>query len=189
MNEFIKRRAHLRAPINDHLLYKCKNYVLTGYCSNISEGGLLIRHLSLVPEEREFEVMIPLTSYPDFSKMNIGKLLSTTRDVFERDVITATVSLVRSFEGLNEVERTLQTSIGVRMTDMSRESKNLISSYVSTYSKNIIYLLGLFEHNDRKTSSVALIRKTSELLGYDSEEKMLLLRLKILHDYQSLESL
>lgn len=188
MNELIRKRAHLRAPLHEGILFECDQYVLSGMCSNISEGGLLIEHLSLVPEKKNFNVIVPLVYFPDFSKMNIGKLLSTTRETFERDVIGLNVSFVRSFEGLNQVDKTLQTSIGVSFNNLSNENRNLIQAYVQTYAKNIVYLLSLFEHNDRKTSSVALIRKTSELLGYNSDEKISVLRLKILHDYQSLES-
>ena len=71
MNELIRKRAHLRAPLHEGILFECDQYVLSGMCSNISEGGLLIEHLSLVPEKKNFNVIVPLVYFPDFSKIDL----------------------------------------------------------------------------------------------------------------------
>ena len=52
-------------------------------------------------------------------------------------------------------------------------------------AKNIIFLLGLFQ----KSSQVEALRNVAKMLGYNDQEKLTLLRQKVLHGYQSLESL
>ncbi len=182
-------RRHLRAPVYDDILYSCGEYVLAGKCRNISEGGLLLSELSLVPDEKEFKVLLPITQYPDFAKLSIGRILMLERDHLDKEVLKVKITVMRSFAGLSEVDKILLTSIGASFSGLSHLDQELIKAYVQTYTKNIVYLLSLFENNDRKKTNNSLIRKVSEILGYDSQMKMALLRLKVLHDYQSLESL
>ncbi len=181
-------RQHLRAPVYDDVLYECDNYVLSGRCMNISEGGLLLSELGLVPESKEFKVILPLTQYPDFAKLSVGRILMLERNHVEKEIIKIQVKVERSFEGMSDVQKILLTSIGVSFKKLEHFEREFVKAYVETYTKNIVYLLSLFENNDRKKSNNALIRKVASLLGYDSELKISLLRLKILHDYQSLES-
>ena len=184
-----KGRQYLRAPVYDDVLYECDDYVLSGRCMNISEGGLLLSDLGLVPENKEFKVILPLTQYPDFAKLSIGRILMLERDHVEKEIVKVPVRVERSFEGMNEVQKILLTSIGASFKKLEHFEREFVRAYVETYTKNIVYLLSLFENNDRKKSNNTLIRKVADLLGYDSEMKISLLRLKILHDYQSLESL
>ena len=63
----------------------------------------------------------------------------------------------------------------------------MIGEYVANFAKNTIHLLTLFESHSQHQAE--LIRIISGLLGYRPDEKLSVLRQKVLHDYQSLEGL
>ena len=67
------------------------------------------------------------------------------------------------------------------------EAQNVIADYVTTFTKNTVYLLTLFESSSQH--QIELIRMISTFLGYKADEKLPALRQKVLHDYQSLEGL
>ncbi|AYF45349.1 MULTISPECIES: PilZ domain-containing protein [Halobacteriovorax] len=182
-------RQYLRAPVNQEMLYLCDDYVLKAKCSNISEGGMLISDMGRVPEKSRFHTMISLIQYPEFSKLSTQKLLSIDHSAFDIEVLRCEVDVVRSFEGLSEVEKILLPSIGAKFSEVSSGNMALIKAYVQTFSKNMIYLLTQFENSSKKKGNIVQLRKTAALLGYDSSLKIPLLRAKVLHDYQSLESL
>ncbi|EQC50563.1 PilZ domain-containing protein [Bacteriovorax sp. DB6_IX] len=183
------QRNFLRAPVNDEILYLCDGYVLKGMCSNISEGGVLLSQLGKVPEQKEFSVLIPLIQYPEFSKIGPQKIISVERSSFDIEIIRAKVNVVRSFEGKSEVEKILIKNIGAQFVTLTGADKVLIVDFVNTFTKNLIHLLTLFESQSSKGANISYIRKIAELLGYDGGAKLPLLRQRVLHDYQSLESL
>jgi len=183
------QRTYLRAPVNDEILYLCDGYVLKGKCSNISEGGVLLSELGKVPEKKEFSVLIPLIQYPEFSKLGPQKVISVERASFDIEIIRAQVSVVRSFEGKSEVEKILIKNIGAQFVNLEGADKVLIIDFVNTFTKNLIHLLTLFESQSSKGANIAYIRKLADLLGYDGSAKLPVLRQRVLHDYQSLESL
>ncbi len=182
-------RQHLRAPVNQEMLYLCDDYVLKGRCSNISEGGMLITDMGRVPSSTRFHTMVSLIQYPEFSKLSSQKLISIDHSAFDIEVIRCEVDVIRSFDGLSEVEKILLPSIGAKFSHVTSGNMALIRSYVTTFSKNMIYLLTQFENSSKKNGNIVHLRKTASLLGYDSDMKLPLLRAKVLHDYQSLESL
>lgn len=183
------QRSFLRAPVNDEILYLCDGYVLKGKCSNISEGGVLLSELGKVPEKSEFSVLIPLVQYPEFSKLGPQKVISVERASFDIEIIRVKVNVVRSFEGKSEVEKILIKNIGAQFVNLAGADRILIVDFVSTFTKNLVYLLTLFESQSSKGANISYIRKLADLLGYDGSLKLPLLRQKVLHDYQSLESL
>lgn len=182
------KRVYLRAPVNDELLYLCDDYVLKGVCSNISEGGVLLSHLGRVPTKNEFAVLVPLIQYPDFSKLSTQKIMGIERSSFEIEIIRARVNVVRSFEGKSEVEKILMKNIGASFINLDAKELLLIQGFVSSFAKNIVYLLTLFQNHQGKNVNIPYIRKVASLLGYDGGAKFPVLRQQVLHDYQSLES-
>lgn len=182
-------REYLRAPVNQEILYLCDEDVIKGTCANISEGGVLLNHLGRVPAQSTFSAMVPIIQYPEFSKLSSQKLISIERNAFDIEVIRCKFTIVRSFEGMSEVEKILLNSIGASFESLTSGENALIKSYVETFSRNMIYLLTQFENSSKKNGNIIHLRKTAALLGYDSSIKLPLLRQKVLHDYQSLESL
>ena len=178
-------RAHLRAPVFDDIVYVCDDYVLKGSCENISQGGVLLKEIGKVPVNLTFPILLPLVQYPEFSKLSNKKVLSVERSSFNVEVVRATVTIVRSFKGKSEVEKVLMKSFGGQFVALGEADSILISDYVQTYAKNLVHLLSLFESHSSKASNIAYLRKVASLLGYDGQEKLAVLRQKVLHDYQS----
>lgn len=182
-------RVHLRSPVNDELLYLCDGVVLKGVCENVSEGGVLLSRLGLVPSNKTFSILLPLIQYPEFSKISPQRIMGIERTSFDIEIIRAKVNIVRSFEGKSEVEKILMKNIGAKFVDLAEKDLYMIQGYVQNFTQNIIYLLTQFQNAGSKTTNIPYLRKMASLLGYDGNLKFPILRQKILHDYQSLESL
>jgi len=183
------QRKHLRAPLKSEALYIDEDSVFKARTLNISEGGILISELPHVPEINALPLMIALIQYPKFSNVSPEKLKNLNPIEFPRTILKMKARMVRTFEGKSTVEKLFLTHIGCEFYPLDEETKAQIVEYVSTFAKNTIFLLSLFESNHHKKEQIELLRKVAELLGYDAQMAIPLLRQKVLHDYQSLESL
>lgn len=183
------KREHLRAPLKSAVLYLMEDFTLKAYMLNISEGGVLLDNLPSVPPIKAIPMMFPLIDYPELSLLHPEVLFGLDVTHLEKRVIRMKARIVRSFEGFSEVDKIFVTKIGCEFVNPQPLEKQLISKYVSRYAKNLIYFLGLFEGRGQKADRTQLLRKTAELLGYDPDMQIAKLRLKALHDYQSLEDL
>lgn len=179
------QRLHLRSPLVGDVLYEADGHVHLARSVNISEGGILLENLPIIPEINAMPVMFTLPQYPNFSQTNQDVLKTLKLSSLEKKILRSRARLVRSFEGQSEVEKIFVTKIGCEFVLPSTENKALVAQYVVDFASNILFLLGLFQ----RSSQIELLRNVAELLGYDSEEKLPILRSRVLHDYQSLESL
>ena len=183
MKEKKYKRAHLRAPLKSQAICSYDEKVCLGKTLNISEGGLLITDLDNVPEPSSLYFMVDLPSYPNLSEFGKEEILNLDWNSFERDVLRMDGSIVRSFDYQGEKLR------GCSFSSVSEGGVGVIKNYVKSFSENIVYLLELFESLGRGDLKLSILRKVAFLLGYDSDEKIFLMRKRVLHDYQSLEKL
>jgi hypothetical protein len=181
------KREYLRAPLVTELLYTDQGNVLKAGANNISEGGILLENLPHVPEEDIMPLMIDLPRYPLFSEMNHTRLMNADNEDLERKIIRIQVKIVRSFDARSDVEAIFIPRIGCEFLKPSVDALETICSYVDTFLSNTIFLLSLFENGSKK--DIDSIRQVARFLGYKSTEKLVILRQKVLHDYQSLEGL
>lgn len=179
------RREYLRSPLLVDVLFVADGHVHKARTVNISEGGVLLESLPMVPEINAMPLMLPLVQFPSFSRLSHDFLKTMKVEQFERAVIRSKARLVRSFEAHSVVDKVFVPKVGCEFVSPAKDVQKIIADYVSLSAKNIVFLLGLFE----RSAQVELTRNVAKVLGYDSEQKLLLLRQKILHDYQSLESL
>ena len=182
------QRRHLRAPLFTEFLYEDDGHVLKAIINNISEGGVLLEALPHVPEINLMPLMIEIPNYPIFANYGKDKLLTIKRETIESEILRVRAKMVRSFEAQSAVDLIFVPKIGCEFVTPSLEFTESIKFYVSTFSKNMIYLLNLFESSSTK-HQVDVIRHVADFLGYRKDEKISLLRQKVLHDYQSLESI
>jgi hypothetical protein len=182
------QRRHLRAPLFTEFLYEDDGHVLKARINNISEGGVLLEALPHVPEINLMPLMIEIPNYPIFANYGKDKLLTIKRETIESEILRVRAKMVRSFEAQSAVDLIFVPKIGCEFVTPSLEFTESIKFYVSTFSKNMIYLLNLFESSSTK-HQVDVIRHVADFLGYRKDEKISLLRQKVLHDYQSLESI
>lgn len=182
------RRQYLRAPLSNEFLFEYEGDALKGRVKNISEGGILIHELQRVPEINRFPMMLEIPILPDFNKFsNDGFLKLKSLNDFPSNILRMRGRIVRSFKGQSEIQKVFVDNIGCEFFDPDQENIRLIREYVSQYARNIIFLLNQFENNSGKNAD--FVRKIATLLGYTQIERLPLLRQKVLHDYQSLESL
>ena len=190
MAQNLLKRLHLRAPLFSDVLYEDGDYAFKAQTLNISEGEVLLTKLPHVPEIGSIPMMIGLPQFPYLSTMQVQKVLELDFEKLPRQMIRLRARMVRQMENMTAVEKIFVTMIGLEFVSNSEETISIIKNYVECYAKNTIYLLTLFESRSSKGGDqLQLLRHASSLMGYDSTQKVALLRQKILHDYQSLESL
>lgn len=178
------RRKHLRAPLHTNFLYKDKNGVQKGIVENISEGGVYLTDLRSSPPNEVFDVYFDLPELVNFSSLPISEILSLGKESFKHHVFHAELEVKRLAEKASQVN-----AIGCEFFKIDSEQQLLIKNYVANYASNIIFTLSLFEQGVHRKDVKDLVMKSISLLNYPKIEKLSDLRQKLLHDYQSLESL
>ncbi|MGZ3786988.1 MAG: PilZ domain-containing protein [Bacteriovorax sp.] len=183
------QRKYLRAPLKSACLYVDGEYVFKARVLNISEGGILLSELPHIPEINSLPMAIDLLQFPRLQSMTIDQLKLLNIDEFPRTILKTKGRLVRTFENQSNVDKIFVNFIGCEFYSPTTEFKMAVFQYVETFAKNTVYLLSLFESLGNRTEQLELLRTVAHILGYDRRMKIPLLRAKVLHDYQSLESL
>lgn len=183
------QRKFLRAPLRSICLYVDGEYVFKARVLNISEGGILLSDLPHIPEINSLPLAIDLLQFPRLQSLSLDQLKSLNPEEFNRSIFKTKGRMVRTFEGLSSVDKIFVNFIGCEFFNSTPEFKLAVFHYIETFAKNTVYLLSLFESLGNRTEQLELLRTVAHLLGYDRRMKIPLLRAKVLHDYQSLESL
>ena len=179
------RRKHLRAPLHTNFLYKDSRGVRKGTVENISEGGVYLTGLDDTPPNQIFDVFFDLPEIVNFSGLPMSEILSLGRESFKHHVFHAELEVKRS----NDIGHNNSLAIGCEFFKIDSDQQDLIKRYVSNYATNIVFTLSLFEQGIHRREVKELVMKSVDLLNYPRIEKTADLRQKLLHDYQSLESL
>lgn len=183
------QRKFLRAPLKSICLYVDGEHVFKARVLNISEGGILLSELPHIPEINSLPLAIDLVAFPRLQNLNLDQLKSLNADEFERIILKTKGRMVRTFENQSNVDKIFVNFIGCEFFNPTPDFKIAVFHYVETFAKNTVYLLSLFESLGNRTEQLELLRTVAHILGYDRRMKIPLLRAKVLHDYQSLESL
>jgi hypothetical protein len=170
-------------------LYVDGEYVFKAKTNNISEGGILLSELPHFPDINALPMMFTLIDYPKFQMVSYDDLKKMRVEDFPRKVLKVKGRLVRTFEGESTVDKLFKKFIGCEFYSSTDEFREAIKIYVAAYAKNVVYLLSLFESLGNKADQLEALRNVAHFLGYDRNMKIPLLRAKVLHEYQSLESL
>ena len=187
MTQAAHRRQYIRAPLKTFVLYDDDHFGFKAQALNISTGGVLLENLPHVPEINALPLLLDIPTFPIFSSLSAEKIKKLEGQHLSRRIIRARARIVRSFEGQTDVDKIFVQKIGCQFVSITPEAVEVLSEYVANFAKNTIYLLTLFESNSQHQAD--LIRIISGLLGYQPDEKLSILRQKVLHDYQSLEGL
>lgn len=187
MTQAAHRRQYIRAPLKTFVLYDDDHFGFKAQAINISTGGVLLENLPHVPEINALPLLLDIPTFPIFSSLSAEKIKKLEGQHLPRRIIRARARIVRSFEGQTDVDKIFVQKIGCQFVAIAPESVEVLSEYVANFAKNTIYLLTLFESHSQHQAD--LIRIISGLLGYRPDEKLSVLRQKVLHDYQSLEGL
>ncbi len=183
------QRKFVRAPLRSKALYVDGDHVFKAKTLNISEGGVLLCELPHVPEINAIPLMISLIQYPKLSLLSPEKIKAVNVHDLPKKIIKVKAKMARTYEDRSNVEKLFLTHIGCEFYPLSDDTHMEIVEYVNNFTKNVIHFLSLFESNHNKKDQIDLIRKIAEILGYDAHLSLPMLRQKVLHDYQSLESI
>ncbi len=189
MNDPRLQRKFLRAPLKSQCLYVDGEHVFKARILNLSEGGVLLSELPHIPEINSLPIALNIIHYPKFHTLNNEQIHAANVEEFSRTILKTKVRMVRTFENQTNVDKVFVNFIGCEFYNPQPEFKRIIFEYVETFAKNTIYLLSLFESLGNRAEQLETLRTVAHLLGYDRRMKIPLLRAKVLHDYQSLESL
>jgi len=189
MSDSKLQRKFIRAPLKSAALYVDGEHVFKAKIINLSEGGVLLSELPHFPEAKIISLAISLIHYPRLSAMGHEELKQLDVADFERSVIKSKVKIMRNFENQTNVDRIFINFVGCEFYNVTPEFKIVILNYVESFTKNMVYLLSLFESLGNRSEQLEVLRTVAHILGYDRRMKVPLLRAKVLHDYQSLESL
>lgn len=181
------KRAHLRAPVYRDALYESEGHVLKAKVLNISEGGILLGELACVPEINALPLMVSLPVYPEFNSLNIYKDHFELPEINSR-VIRLKAKIVRNFTKRTATDHIFE-NIGCQIIRPTDEVKLFLKEYVQKYGRNLVFLLSLFQTMGNSKKNIGAIRQLAKLLGHDSSLPVAHLRMKLIHDYQSLEGL
>lgn len=189
MSDSRLQRRYLRAKLNSHALYVDGDHVFKAKIMNISQGGVLLSELPHVPEINALPVALAVVDYPRFQNISLEQIGQINLEDLPKTIVKTKLRMVRSFANESAVDKVFVNFIGCEFYNPSNELVNTINHYVENYTKNTVYLLSLFESLKNKPDQIEYLRKLAHLMGYDRRMKLPLLRAKVLHDYQSLESL
>lgn len=181
------QRKYLRAPYWHDILFADDGHVYRGRGVNISEGGILLDRIGHVPKDKENDFMIYLPEYPLFKNYNFDKVLQFNVENFTGQVIRLRASLVRGHESLGQVEGVFLSKIGFEIVHLSKISEMVLTKYINTFASNLIYLQVLLDNIQAQKDNLSTFRRLASYLGYQSEEKISILRLKIEQDYKGLK--
>lgn len=182
------QRRYVRAPLRSTCLYVDGEHVFKAKTLNVSEGGLLLSELPHMPDINALPMMLSMPIYPKLSMMSFDELKAINIENLPRKILKVKSRLVRSYEGESNVDKVFINYIGCEFYYTSVEFEDYINEYIETFAKNTVYLLSLFESHSKKNDQLEMLRIVAHILGYDRRMKIPLLRAKVLHDYQSLES-
>lgn len=188
-NDARLQRKFLRAPLKSTSLYVDEEHVFKAKVLNISEGGILLSELPHVPDINSLPIAINVIHYPRFQNMSLEDLKNIAIEELPRTILKTKVRMVRTFGDQSNVEKVFINFIGCEFYNPPPEFKTVVFKYVETFAKNTVFLLSLFESLGNRSEQLETLRTVAHLLGYDKNMKIPLLRAKVLHDYQSLESL
>lgn len=188
MSDSRLQRKFLRAPLKSQCLYVDGEHVFKARILNVSEGGVLLSELPHIPDINSLPIALNIVHFPRFQSLTPDQIKNLSVEEFERTILKTKMRIVRTFENMSPVDRVFVNFIGCEFYNPTPEFKAVIAEFVETFAKNTVYLLSLFESLGNRSEQLELLRTVAHLLGYDRNMKVPLLRAKVLHDYQSLES-
>lgn len=157
-------RASFRAPLRTKYI---SNFGV-GKLVNISEGGLLLSEVEF--DENYITVMFSLPRYPIFSKLTDHLIRFIKSEDIHFDIIK--VDVAKAWRSGDKC--------GVSYLSLDSKDEQLILNYCAKISKNLPYVLNLFESEENSER----LFKCINLLGHNIDDMSLDgLRSRLLHDY------
>jgi hypothetical protein len=182
------RRKYFRAPLSTWALFVSDSFVHKARVQDISEGGILLECLPIIPKEDSVVMMIDLPHISKLDSLNSFQIHGLKDQQYKRDILRIEVSPIRVFEAKSYIDQLFTQKIAMSFVHPFSGLKEKISDYVSTYTQNLVYLMNLIEASHSSSDKLSLLREVAFFLGYDKDIKISVLRSQISNDYSQLES-
>lgn len=181
------QRTALRSPMKSGLLFCKGGSVGKSKTLNISQGGLLMEEIQGTKIGDIFPIMVELPKIPILPLIGEKKIYQLDSLKFEREIIRTKIEVVRVFKGQTSFKEGNVGQMGAKFFQMSQAFEKEINDYVTSFKKNVVYILNIIADLGQGKRQMPLLKHVSLLLGYEVQDNISLLRQKVLHDYQSLE--
>jgi hypothetical protein len=181
------QRRYLRAPYKLDVLFVDQDFVFKGKALNISEGGLLLEEVGHFPEVDHIDFLIKLPQHPLFKNFDFDKVNNYNPELLEARVVRFKAKMVRKVKIKSALTDLFSSQIGLQIQEINGFDQAKVAAYVDTFSSNLIYLLVLLDTLNSDKNNFKKVRIISEVLGYDVNEKLSVLRVQVEHDYKSLQ--
>lgn len=176
-------RRHYRAPLHSDILFLEGENVHRAVLGNISEKGLFIQQIPMVPETKEFHFILDVPLLRNCRVWSEPQILAANSLIEDRHILRTQGNLVRIVDG-DDLGAVLGKGIGVELSNVSSDVRLKIRSYVETFTQNIVRLIKELENYSEKNAP--MIRKLSLLMDYSQKLRIPDLKAQVNHDYQSL---
>lgn len=179
------KRAHIRAPLRDSILYLYNEKVYHGHVLNISEGGLLLESVFVDFKRPEILSMINVLHLPYFKNMTFEDLLAFEINDHSKSVLKLKIEILRGQSQQDDMKGKVSMA-GGRFVNISKHDTSHIAEYVKRSASNVIHcLMGLDQSSDQEFTKKSL--KGLELMGYDMTDSRAQLRKTLYQDYLNLQ--
>lgn len=181
------QRKYLRAPYSEEILFSDRNFVFKARALNISESGLLLDFVGHFPKETHSPFLLKLPGLPKLQNFNLAKLEHYSAELYKPVFVRFMATMVRSIQASLNKKIDIRSEVGLRIDEICPVNQKKIATYVESFASNLIHLQVLIDTLDADKNNILKARRLSEILGYESGLKMSLLRIKVEHDYKSLQ--
>lgn len=181
------QRRFLRAPLKEKMLFADGPYVLKAMALNISEDGLLVDELPSFPESDTVPLMISLPMFPHLKNLSLLQLEMISFSQMTRSIFRAKAKIVRKGELSQDLENIFKTKFGLQFTSIHEDDRKIIQRYVTTFNSNMVHMQTQIDSFNSDDDARRRTRALARVLGYQPDEKISTLRMKITHDYQSMQ--
>lgn len=182
----LTQRRYVRAPVHRGALYVDDGVLLSGVVKNISYGGVLIGDLPLLPTTKNLSIYFEFPQVEKLSKYN-WNYMPLGAFKYSSEIVFAQISIVRSFSKQNYLSAIFE-NVGAEWVNPSEEFLQKIENYVEIIKANLKFVLSFFEEG-REEENEELVFFLANLCGVKKCDSLNTLRVKLMHDFQTISAL
>jgi hypothetical protein len=175
------KRKNIRAPLFSQVILAMNGEIYIDRSLNISLYGILVEKIKNYSAGDKLAFSLALPVLKNFKEMDTQKLLHLHKNDLQKNILR--------FYGIiseNYLDDEIKNKYVIRFLSKDKATLNQIENYINHFKENVDYLVSLFDGLGLYKNNVVLLKKVSELLGYDKDKNISQLRATILHHSQSL---
>jgi hypothetical protein len=180
------QRQFMRVPYNVCVLGCSGEEIFKAQSLNLSEGGILLSHVSLVPTEALSTLIVPLKIWPLFKNMTVGELSAEVQGKQSLKIVSLKAALKRSQQKASLAQILFEEQLAYEFDLSTLREQTFLKKTIDSVMANITYLQMLIDSWRDDPMIKQRVSLCAEILGYAKTEKIAELRHKVMKDYQSM---